>query len=150
MSSSGEAAKTVVRAFYDSYNRKDVQASFDAYISTNLRNHAMGGRYDRAGWLAGDATLFPAFVDFTFTVLDQVAEGDKVATRWTMGGTHTGEFFGLPASGKTAFLTGTSVDRVENGQIVEHWSDMDFTGFLQQMGNPVPSAVEVAHQLADE
>ncbi|MEJ3746418.1 ester cyclase [Actinomycetes bacterium KLBMP 9797] len=102
---------------------------------------------DRFG---GDATLFPAFADFTFTVLDQVAECDKVATRWTMGGTHTGEFFGLPASGKTAFLTGTSVDRVENGQIVEHWSDMDLTGFLQQLGNPLPSAVEVAHQLADE
>jgi steroid delta-isomerase-like uncharacterized protein len=146
MSNSGEAAKTVVRAFYDSYNRKDVQASFDTYISTNLRNHALGGRHDRAGWLAGDATLFPAFADFTFTVLDQVAEGDKVATRWTMGGTHTGEFLGLPASGKTAFLTGTSVDRVENGQIVEHWSDLDLTGFLQQMGGPAPSAVEAADQ----
>jgi predicted ester cyclase len=97
----------------------------------------MGGIYDRAGWLAADSAWFPAFEDFSLTVMDQVAEGGKVATRYKLGGTQTGEFFGVVPAGNTAYLTGTSVDRVENGLIVEHWGDLDFSGFLRQLSaNP--------------
>ncbi|GII56045.1 hypothetical protein Pth03_44340 [Planotetraspora thailandica] len=128
-----QSAKQVVHAFYDSYNRKDLKTSFDSHISTDLVNHAMGGAYDRSAWLEIDSTLFPAFEDFTLTVLDQVAEGNKVATRISMGGRQTGEFVGLPAGGKTAFLTLTAVDRVENGLIVEHWVDLDFSSFLEKL-----------------
>jgi len=131
-----QAAKDTARAFYESYNQKDLDTSFDTYISADLANHVMGGAFDRAGWLAADKTLFPAFENFTLTVLDQVAEGDKVATRYQLGGTQTGEFFGIPASGNTAFLTGTSVDRIVGGQIAEHWGDLDFTGFLQRLSTP--------------
>jgi predicted ester cyclase len=130
----------LAREFYESYNQKDLDASFARYVSLDLVNHVMGGAFDRAGWLGADKTLFPAFENFTLTVLDQVGEGDKVATRYRLGGTHTGEFFGIPASGNTAFLTGTSVDRVVGGQIAEHWGDLDFTGFLQQLSTPAASA----------
>lgn len=95
MSEGSDAAKQAARAFYESYNDKDLAASFDAYISTGLVNHALGGAYDRAGWLAADSALFPAFENFSMTVLDQVAEDDKVATRYRLGGTQTGEFFGV-------------------------------------------------------
>ncbi len=73
-------------------------------------------------------------------MLDQVAEGDKVATRYRLGGTHTGEFFGIPASGNTAFLTATAIDRIAGGQIVERWSEFDFGAFLQQLSTPAASA----------
>ncbi|MEV6851628.1 ester cyclase [Actinoplanes sp. NPDC051411] len=123
--------KQVVHAFYDSYNGKDLEASFDRYIADGLVNHAMGGAFDRAAWLDVDRTWFPAFTDFTATVLDQVAEGDKVATRVRMGGTHTGApFAGVDASGHSAFLTISAIDRVADGRIVEHWSEFDFAGFL--------------------
>ncbi|WP_405865599.1 MULTISPECIES: ester cyclase [unclassified Streptomyces] len=134
-----QPVKDTARGFYESYNSRDLDASFEQYISADLINHVMGGTYDRAAWLSIDKALFPAFEDFTFTVLDQVAEGEKVATRYRLGGTHTGEFAGIAASGKSAFLTGTAVDRVVDGRIVEHWADLDFTGFLQQLSTPTSS-----------
>lgn len=150
--SDSQTAKDTARAFYESYNDRDLDASFEKYISTELVNHVMGGAYDRTAWLAVDKALFPAFDDFRFTVLDQVTEGDKVATRYRLGGTHTGEFVGIPASGKTAFLTGTAVDRVTDGRIAEHWADLDFTGFLQQLtdGVPATTGVTAATRTTDE
>jgi predicted ester cyclase len=131
-----DTAKQIAYAFYNSYNNRNLDASFDAYISTELVNHFGDGSYNRQSWLEIDKTLFPAFKDFSVTVLDQVAEGDKVATRYRSGSTQTGEFLGIPASGNTAYMTVTSVDRIENGKIVEHWADLDFNGFLQQLTAP--------------
>ena len=150
--SDSQTAKDTARAFYESYNDRDLDASFEKYISTELVNHVMGGAYDRTAWLTVDKALFPAFDDFGFTVLDQVAEGDKVATRYRLGGTHTGEFVGVPASGKTAFLTGTAVDRVADGRIVEHWADLDFTGFLQRLteGVSATTGITAATRTTDE
>ena len=125
--------KQIARAFYDSYNHKDLDASFEAYISKDLVNHVMDGAYGRDGWRDFDKTLFAAFEDLSLTVLDQIAEGNKVATRYTLGGTQTGEFAGIAPRGNTAFIHATSVDRVEGDLIVEHWTDLDFTGFLQQL-----------------
>jgi predicted ester cyclase len=139
MTAHSDDSKRVARAFYEGYNGKNLEANFDAYVSRDLVNHALGGAYDRQAWLDFDATLFPAFKDFSLTVLDQVAEGDKVATRLRLGGTQTGEFAGIPPSGNMAFNHATTVDRIENGKIVEHWADMDFSGFLQQLtAGPTP------------
>ena len=132
-------AKQVVRAFYDSYNEKDLSATFDKFISPDLDNHVMGGAFDRAGWLSWDSTLFTAFENFSLKVLDQIAEGDKVATRYQLGGTQTGEFAGVSARGNTAYLNATSVDRVENGVIVEHWGDLDFSSFLAELSAEAPA-----------
>ncbi len=86
-----------------------------------------------------DKALFPAFADLHVEVLDQVGEGDKVATRYVISGTQTGEFLGLSASGSKAALTGTSFDRIADGKIAEHWADVDFGGFMQQL-TPAPTA----------
>jgi steroid delta-isomerase-like uncharacterized protein len=75
-----------------------------------------------------------AFPDFFWTVEDQVAEGDKVTTRFTFGGTHQGEFFGVPASGKRVEISGINVDRFEGGKLVEEWASYDLLGAMRQMG----------------
>jgi steroid delta-isomerase-like uncharacterized protein len=130
-------AKQVVRDFYKSYNDRDLDTTWERYIAADLVNHAMGGAYQRAEWLAMDKTLFVGFADLYVEVLDQVGEGDKVATRYVMHGTQTGEFFGIPASGNKASLTGTSFDRITNGKIAEHWADIDLGSFMQQLsGKP--------------
>jgi steroid delta-isomerase-like uncharacterized protein len=69
---------------------------------------------------------------------DQVAEGDKVVTRWTATGTHKGELMGIPPSGKKVRVTGIAIDRLEDGKIVESWSSFDQLGMLQQIG-AIPS-----------
>ena len=75
-----------------------------------------------------------AFPDFFWTVEDQVAEGDKVTTRYTLGGTHQGEFFGVPASGRRVEISGINVDRFEGGKLVEEWASYDLLGGLRQIG----------------
>jgi predicted ester cyclase len=128
-----DTVKGVVRGFYESYHDRDLDRTWERYVAPNLVNHALGGVYDREAWRESDKSLLAAFPDLSVQVLDQVSEGDKVATRYAMTGTQTGEFFGVPAGGATATLTGTALDRISDGQIVEHWADADVGGFLQQL-----------------
>lgn len=75
-----------------------------------------------------------AFPDGHFTIEDQIAEGDKIVTRWTFRGTHKGELQGIPPTGKQVIVTGISMDRVADGKAVEAWSNLDALGMLKQLG----------------
>lgn len=81
------------------------------------------------------ATFKTAFPDMNVTVEDEVAEGNKVSTRWTIRGTHQGEIeeFG-PPTGKQIELKGISISRIEGGKIVEEWNSYDNLGVMQQLG----------------
>ena len=74
-----------------------------------------------------------AIPDLTYTVEDQVAEGDKVVTRYTATGTHRGEFFGVVPTGKPIEMTGITIDRFEEGRLVEEWPEYDLLGAMRQM-----------------
>jgi steroid delta-isomerase-like uncharacterized protein len=74
------------------------------------------------------------FPDLTCTIEDQVAEGDKVVSRWTLRGTHQGEFFGVPATGERVEMGGIQIDRFEGGKIVEERAEFDLLGAMQQLG----------------
>jgi predicted ester cyclase len=65
---------------------------------------------------------------------DYLAVGDKVIENWVCSGTHTGDFFGIPATGKRVDCRGMEIWRVENGQIVERWGVVDTGGILEQLG----------------
>ena len=75
------------------------------------------------------------FPDLTCTIEDQLAEGEKVVTRWTVRGTHQGEeFFGVPATGERIEMRGIQIDRFEGGKLVEERAEFDLLGALQQLG----------------
>jgi steroid delta-isomerase-like uncharacterized protein len=75
------------------------------------------------------------FPDLTCTIEDQLAEGEKVVTRWTVRGTHQGEeFFGVPATGERIEMRGIQIDRFEGGKLVEERAEFDLFGALQQLG----------------
>jgi steroid delta-isomerase-like uncharacterized protein len=80
------------------------------------------------------ATYLSAFPDGRITVDEQLAEGDLVATRWTGRGTQQGELMGIPPTGKQVTVSGITISRVENGKVVEEWSNWDTLGMLQQLG----------------
>lgn len=67
-------------------------------------------------------------------MLTQIAEGDRVATHWTLTATHTGDFLGIAATEKKATWSGVEIDRFEEGKIVESWVDGDKYRFLEQLG----------------
>jgi steroid delta-isomerase-like uncharacterized protein len=75
-----------------------------------------------------------AFPDFEGVVEDMVAEGDKVAARVTIRGTHRGEFMGIPSSGNRIEVTGIDIARFADGKMVEHWGNFDDLGMMQQLG----------------
>jgi steroid delta-isomerase-like uncharacterized protein len=75
-----------------------------------------------------------AFPDLQFTYEDQVAEGDKVVSRWTVRGTHKGELMGIPPTGKQTTVTGITIMRIADGKIAEDWANFDALGMLQQFG----------------
>ncbi len=79
-------------------------------------------------------TYLAAFPDGRITIEDQFAAGDLVATRWTGGGTQTGELMGIPPSGKQVTISGITISRVEKGKVVEEWTNWDMLGMLQQLG----------------
>jgi steroid delta-isomerase-like uncharacterized protein len=130
----------VARGFYESYNEHDLAASWERYLSPGLVNHAFGGAYDREAWLGIEQGYLSAFPDLRVEVLDQVAEGDRAATRVAMTGTQHEDFFGVPAAGAVGTLRATFFDRVADGKIVEHWADADVAGLLQQLTG-APAAV---------
>jgi steroid delta-isomerase-like uncharacterized protein len=84
-----------------------------------------------------------AFPDIHFTIEDQFAGGDRVATRWSARATHTGEFGGIPPTNRQIRIEGTDIDRFASGKVVECWTHWDELSLLQQLGAvPLPKMVE--------
>jgi steroid delta-isomerase-like uncharacterized protein len=73
--------------------------------------------------------------DIKLTILDDFGSGDKICHRWVLTGNHTGEpLMGVPASGKEISFSGTTIVRVEDGKIMERWSNVDIFGVAVQLG----------------
>jgi steroid delta-isomerase-like uncharacterized protein len=79
------------------------------------------------------AMLDPYFSDSRVTIEDTIAEGDKVAVRWTWSGTHTGEFMGIGPTGRQITVAGISIHRFADGKFVESWANYDSLGMMQQL-----------------
>ena len=75
-----------------------------------------------------------AFPDFHSEIEDQIAEGDKVVTRWRMHGTHRSEFRGIAPTGNALDITGIGIFRFSNGKVVESWDNFDQLGMMRQLG----------------
>jgi len=75
-----------------------------------------------------------AFPDMQWSVEEQVAEGDKVVTRFEWTGTHQAEFFGVPATGRSVKVWGMVIDRLEDGKIKDTRIIMDALGLMMQLG----------------
>ena len=81
------------------------------------------------------STYRAAYPDVRITVNDQIAEGDKVATRWTGRGKHDGDLMGVAPTGKSFKANGTDIFRFnDDGKVVTHWGVFDTVGMMRQLG----------------
>jgi steroid delta-isomerase-like uncharacterized protein len=117
----------------------------DSYIGSPYTDHNPPPIASKTPGMAGLKETFDLaldiFSDFKHTVDDQVAEGDKVASRITGTGRHVGPFLGIPPSNKVVTMSGIAIHRVVNGKLAEHWGQVDGVGLLAQMGAfPAPPA----------
>jgi predicted ester cyclase len=78
--------------------------------------------------------ILGAFNPLVFTVEDVVAEGDRVVVRWSQIGTHSGNFMGIPATGKEFTIAGIDIHAVREGRMAEHWHVVDQLALMQQLG----------------
>ncbi len=132
---STEDNKLLVRRLFEEVLNQRNLGLIDEFFSPNHVEHASTGPVHGPDGMKQYYLIYlTAFPDAHYTVEDQIAEGDKVVTRWSVRGTHTGELMGLPATGKQGTVTGIGIVRFEGGKLVEAWTEFDALGLLQQLG----------------
>jgi steroid delta-isomerase-like uncharacterized protein len=127
--------KAVVRRFYEAFGAGDM-ASLRAVLAPDLAayTHAQPDPLTQEEQLQ-TITMWLARFDTRFDVEEQIAEGDAVVTRVTMVATHNGgEFMGVPPSGKEIVTSGISIERIQDGRIVQRRVESDWLGMMQQLG----------------
>jgi steroid delta-isomerase-like uncharacterized protein len=136
-----ERNKAVIRRFVQEVQNNKSEAAYDELNDTDFVNLSSppGIPSDRDGGKVYLWGFFTAFPDSRFTIDDMIAEGDRVVTKKTFTGTHTGDFAGIPATGRKVTLQYVDIMRVRDGRIVEHWLSMDQLSFMQQLG-VIPTA----------
>lgn len=143
LATSPDENKALVRRYIeDILNRGRLDLADEVFASTFVDHDPVGPPALATGpeGFRQIARIYRAALpDVRFDVEAQLAEGDKVATRWTARGTHRGAFMGARPTGREATLTGISIDRVARGRIVERWVNWDALGMARQLG-VVPAA----------
>ena len=126
--------KELARRFFQEVWNAGDEGGIDRYIAADAAGNdptfGAGREAFRSQWRKWRA----AFPDLHFAVEDLVAEGDKVVTRWTLTGTHQGEFLGIAPTGRRVSVAGMSLDRIANGQIAEGFDAWDELGLHRQLG----------------
>jgi predicted ester cyclase len=139
-----EQNKAVVRRFFEAFAADD-QSALKEVLAPDLvaYSHGAPGPQDRETHLQGISMWHAAFNDTRFTIGEQIAEGDKVASRMTMQSVHNGgDFMGLPPSGKQIKVSAVTIERIRDGKIVERRVESDWLGMMQQLGLVPPPQPE--------
>ena len=132
---SAKESKAIVHRLHEEVFRKGNLGLVDELVAADFVLHGPDGDQGRDEHFKQAVPAFrAAFPDLTFTFAEHIAEGDTVATRFTMHGTHKGPFMDIPATGKEISITGMVFERVENGKVVEGWVNRDRLGMLRQLG----------------
>jgi steroid delta-isomerase-like uncharacterized protein len=133
--------KALVRRLLEELRDGWHPATIEKYFAPGYRRHltATSTPLTREEQRLRATRLRVAFPDAQATLEDIFAEGDRVAYRLTIRGTHTGEFLGVPASGRQVAVSFIAIVRIEDGKLVEEWGGLDQPDLIQQMrGYPSP------------
>ncbi|MEU4165789.1 ester cyclase [Streptomyces sp. NPDC026665] len=126
-----------IRGFFEMLGAPGELPPLDGLMAESYHDHDPANEQDTMGLdaIRREMEMWRGGFDFTFTIDDQIAEGDRVCSRWTWSGTHTGDFMGIPASGKQVSMTGTTIFRCnEDGKIAEGWWEYDRLGLMADLG----------------
>jgi steroid delta-isomerase-like uncharacterized protein len=127
--------KQVVRQFFEAADRQDIEGMGQLVSSTNYFFHFPG--MPPMDWNT-HKQFFTAFTssfpDLRHEIVDLVAEGDKVAVRFNVTGTHKGELQGIPPTGKEVSFGAMDFITMIDGKIAEDWLSVDMMGLMQQIG----------------
>jgi len=128
--------KDVVRAAVDAVWNKGDLSQVETYYAPDYTFYTEGGGVQRGpdSMKEWSTTIHTAFPDINYHLDALYAEGEKVAARYSVTGTHTGDFRGMPPTGKAVNLTGHMILYVRDGKIIQGHGYWDTLGLLQQLG----------------
>jgi steroid delta-isomerase-like uncharacterized protein len=132
----------VRRVIEEAWNRGNLEV-VDEIFAPDYTEHILrpGQEPGTEGYKGRVLTTRAAFPDLVCDVEDLIAEGDRIALRYTLRGRHDGELAGTPPSGRRMSSDGMVFARFQDGKIVERWQVHDDLGLLQQIGAlPTPEA----------
>jgi steroid delta-isomerase-like uncharacterized protein len=112
-----------------------IRALYEKYTAPGFVHHDPSrGDTNREQRIQASVMAFNAFPDATYSLDESIAEGDKVANRYTLRGTHKGAFMGIPPTGKQIAVKGANIYRITEGKIAETWDFLDTFGMMAQLG----------------
>lgn len=118
----------------DAWNRQDLDTYRTLYATGAVLHGLAPVPIDVDGALAGYRAFFAGFPDLCLDVLDHVSEENRLAIRFRVRGTQTGEFQGIPATGRAIDVEGMTILHFRDGQTTERWNVLDQMGMMQQLG----------------
>ena len=132
---STEANKAIVRRFFDAFNVSDLDG-IAAVCAPHIVVHNSGAPdpLNLEGFRQLAAVFLAAFPGGQHSIDEMIGEGDKVVTRITYRGAHTGDLMGIPPTGKHVAVSAMTIDQIANGKIVETWRLFDQMSMMQQLG----------------
>jgi predicted ester cyclase len=134
---SAKDLRALTRRWFEEYNKGKAAATVvaDEFCATDFVLHGAGIDIPLLkDFKQKESEWYDAFPDMHVTIDDMVAEGDKVAMRITMTGTHKGEYMGIPPTNRKVTLWAIEIDRVVGCKFVEGWTRYDTLGLMQQLG----------------
>ena len=132
---SAEENKALVRRFVEEFWNEGNMSAADELMAVDAQIHMPTGEVVNIDGLKGFAGTFRgSFPDWHSTFEELIAEGDRVAERWTGRGTHRGELQGIPPTGKRVEVPGSVFYRIIGGKIVEFRGQLDMMSLMQQLG----------------
>ena len=130
-----ETNEAVVRRFIDEVFVAGHMNAADDLVAPDFVPHSWPGTGPGPAELKrAMKRVFAGLSDVSMAIEDMIAEGDRVAVRLTAHAGHTGEFMGMPASGKAYTIPEIHIFRVSDGRIAEHWGQADLLGMMRQLG----------------
>lgn len=135
MSTQTEQNKAIVRHNYETADKNDL-TTLSEQLAPDIAVHLPGmpGPLNREVLIQMMNAMFSSLTQRQHVFEDQIAEGDKVATRLTLHVVHTGEFQGIAATGKQIAVPQIAIHRIRDGKIVEAWVSSDDVGMMKQLG----------------
>lgn len=135
LTSEERKVREIVERFDEEFYEKGNLDAADELVAEDFRHHApFPTPQGREGFKQFQAQFRQAFPDSTSDTKEIVVDGDKVAVRYTMRGTHRGQFMDIPATGNEVEVDGISIYRVADGKVAEEWAQPDLMTMMQQLG----------------
>ena len=134
---SAEENKDVVRRLYGLFEEGNIDEQVDELLVPDYVNHSPGMPDQPTGPEGVKAVLSmfrSGIPDLRLVIDDMIAEGEKVAVRYRIEGTHEGDLFGVPPTGQRVSIESFTVERVSDGRTREHWRVTDTLDMMQQLG----------------